>query len=310
MNIEQVHPQLRAGYSRYPTFPVYYRPVLWLLKRMIGLQSTPEIPADVTIDEYPLQDCSIRVYRPTGALSGAGLLWIHGGGYILANAKLNDRECALYARELQIIVVSVDYRLAPENPFPLPLDDCLAAWQWFLANADELQVDPRRIAIGGQSAGGGLAAALAQRLYDNGGIQPAGQLLFCPMLDDRTGLRKELDAVKHRLWTNRCNRAGWSYYLGMPAGSQTVPDYAVPARRQDLSGLPPAWIGVGSIDLFHDEDCLYAERLRTAGVDCELEVVADAPHAFESIVPEAEISQAYNALASRFLKRVLTIGRA
>lgn len=307
MKLDRVHPQLRDGYRRYPTFPVYYRPVLWFLKRLMVLKSPPPLANNVELEVYELGNCKVRVFRPRGELSGAGLLWIHGGGYIIGNAQLNDYECSVYARDLQAVVVSVDYRLAPEAPFPAPLDDCFDSWQWFLSKATSWGVDPHRIVIGGQSAGGGLAAGLAQRILDLGGVQPAGQLLFCPMLDDRTAKRAELDSVKHRLWTNRCNRAAWGYYLGVPAGSDDIPPYAAPARRKDLAGLPPAWVGVGSIDLFHDEDCEYARRLQKVGVDCELHVVEDAPHAFESLAADAEISKAYNALAMQFLQRILCV---
>ena len=208
----------------------------------------------------------MRLYRPEQGLSGAGLLWIHGGGMITGNAATNDRECAAFARELGIVVVSVEYRLAPKHPFPAALDDCHAAWQWMLSAAGELGIDPARIAISGQSAGGGLAASLALRIRDAGGLQPAAQALMCPMLDDRTGARRELDAIDHRVWNNRSNRAAWSWYLGLPPGSSEVPAHAAAARCANLRGLPPAWIGVGEVDLFLEEDRRYARAAdRSAG---------------------------------------------
>jgi acetyl esterase/lipase len=203
--------------------------------------------------------------------------------------------------------VSVEYRKAPEHPFPAALDDCNAGWEWLQRNAVSLGISPARVAIGGQSAGGGLAAALVQRLHDAqstageptagepiaGGPQPIAQWLFCPMLDDRTAARLELDRVGHRVWNNRANRFGWSSYLGTTPGSPAVPPYAVPARREDLTGLPPAWIGVGDIDLFHEEDRAYAERLRAAGVEATLHVVPGAPHGFEAWAPKTNLSRAY-----------------
>lgn len=220
---------------------------------------------------------------------------------VMGSAVQDDRQCFATARELDVVVVSAEYRLAPEHPFPLPLDDCLDAWDWLQQNAAARGIDPRRVAVGGQSAGGGLAAALVQRIHDQGGTQPVAQWLFCPMLDDRTAANRELDAVRHILWNNRSNRIGWSAYLGT-VGAPEVPDHAVPARRPDLTGLPPAWIGTGAIDLFHDENLAYAERLTAAGVPTTFDVVADAPHAFESAGAGTEVSLAYVDRAHRWLR--------
>jgi acetyl esterase/lipase len=156
-------------------------------------------------------------------------------------------------------VVSADYRLAPEHPYPAPLDDCLAAWTWLQDNSPARGVDPTRVAIGGQSAGGGLAASLVQRVHDDpGAAQPVAQWLFCPMLDDRTAAERKLDATKHILWNNTSNRMGWRSYLGVEPGAASTPEYAVPSRRADLAGLPPTWIGTGDIELFYDENRAYA----------------------------------------------------
>jgi acetyl esterase/lipase len=241
-------------------------------------------------------------------LSGAVLLWIHGGGLVTGNAATNDRECAAFARELGIVVVSVEYRLAPRHPYPAALDDCYSAWNWMLAAARELGIDPARIAISGQSAGGGLAASLVLRVRDAGGIPPAAQALMCPMLDDRTGARLELDAIDHRVWNNRSNRAAWSWYLGQPAGSSTVPAYAAAGRCSSFVGLPAAWIGVGDADLFFEEDRRYAERLIEAGVSCELHIVPMAPHGFEMLAPEASLTREYFRSYCSFLGRLLGCG--
>ncbi|MEX1280383.1 MAG: alpha/beta hydrolase fold domain-containing protein, partial [Acidimicrobiia bacterium] len=164
-----------------------------------------------------------------------------------------------------------------------------------------------RVAVGGESAGGGLAAAVAQRLTDEG-VDLAAQLLVYPMLDDRTAVRPDLGQNDHPVWTKGSNHTGWSSYLGKEPGAEMVPKYAVPARRTDLSGLPPAWIGVGTLDLFHDEDVGYAERLRSAGVDCELEVVEGAPHAFMTLAPDAATSKDVERSAMAFLAARLGIG--
>ncbi len=218
-------------------------------------------------------------------------------------AAQDDRFCANSARELGIVVVSPEYRLAPEFPFPDPLDDCYAAWHWFQKSAGQLNIDKTRIAVGGQSAGGGLAASLAQRLHDAGGIQPVAQWLFCPMLDDRTAARRELDAVGYRVWDNRQNRSGWRAFLRTEPGAERVPEYAVAARRPDLRGLPPAWIGVGDIELFFDEDRTYADRLSAAGVDCTLDIIPGAPHGFESFAPHTSLAQDYLSRARDWLGR-------
>jgi acetyl esterase/lipase len=248
---------------------------------------------------------ALRVYTPERGATGAALLWIHGGGLVIGSAMQDDQFCADTARELGIAVVSTDYRLAPDFPFPAALDDCHAAWAWLQRSAAELGIDPARVAIGGQSAGGGLAASLAQRIHDAGGVQPIVQWLFCPMLDDRTAARRELDAVGHFVWNNRSNRVGWGAYLGGAVGAEHVPDYAVPARRDDLRGLPPAWIGTGDIELFFDEDNAYAERLTDAGVACMLDIVPGAPHGFEALAPNTALAQAYVARARAWLREQL-----
>ena len=247
----------------------------------------------------------VRLYLPEHARSSAGLLWVHGGGFITGSNAINDRECAAFARDLGLTVVSVAYRLAPKHPYPAALEDCYAAWCWMQSAAQPLGLDPSRIVIAGQSAGGGLAACLALRIRDAGGLQPAGQALLCPMLDDRTAARLELDALEHRVWNNRSNRAAWSWYLGRPAGSADVPAYAAASRREHLDGLPPAWIGVGELDLFFEEDRRYADRLVESGVACELHITPLAPHAFELLAPDASVSRGFFAAYYRFLRRTL-----
>jgi acetyl esterase/lipase len=228
----------------------------------------------------------VRLHRPAGAPGrGPGLLWIHGGGYILGDAAQDDVLCRRFARRLGATVASVNYRLAPEHPYPAPVEDCYSALSWLSTLPS---VDPARLAIGGASAGGGLAAALALLARDRGQIQLAAQLLVYPMIDDRTVLRTDLDHPGHRLWNQSSNKFGWRAYLG---GAD--PDVAVPARRNDLAGLPPAWIGVGTLDLFHDEDLAYAERLQAAGVPCEVMVVEGAFHGFDGIAPKADVSQRF-----------------
>jgi acetyl esterase/lipase len=203
--------------------------------------------------------------------------------------------------------VSAEYRLAPEHPYPAPLDDCAATWAWLLANAAGRGISPERVAIGGQSAGGGLAAGLVLRVHDEGGPQPAAQWLFCPMLDDRTAANRDLDPVRHFLWNNKANRAGWSAYLGAPPGSPAIPAWAAPARRADYGGLPPAWIGAGTVELFYGEDRDYAASLTAADVDATFDSVPGAPHAFESIAAKSPVAQAYLDRATSWLRGHLAL---
>ncbi len=227
---------------------------------------------------------AVRLFRPAGISEPApALLWIHGGGYVIGTAEQDDGLCRRFSSRLGITVASVDYRLAPEHPYPAPLEDCYSALTWL---AGLPSVDPRRMAIGGPSAGGGLAAALALLARDRAEVTPAFQLLVYPMLDDRSSATG--NDPNHRLWDARSNHFGWMAYLG-----DADPQIAVPGRRSDLSGLPPAWIGVGTHDLFHDEDLAYAQRLTEAGVPCQVEVVSGVFHGFDMVVPKAQVSQRF-----------------
>ncbi len=210
----------------------------------------------------------------------------------MGTAAQDDALCRRFSQELGIIVAAVDYRLAPEHPFPVPLHDCHDALLWL---AQQPEVDTTRIVVGGASAGGGLAAGLALLAHRRGEVQLAFQLLTYPMLDDRTATRVDPGASKRRLWSNTSNRFGWQSYLGQAPGGTEVDGLAAPARVDDLSHLPPAWIGVGTSDLFHDEDVAYAARLNAAGVACALDVVQGAFHGFDLVRPKAGVSQAFHS---------------
>ena len=302
------NPRLHPDLQRAPlaALPFHWRWALPLWRLAIRSTRASAGPG-VEVREHADADARVRVYRPLAGASGAALLWLHGGGLIVGAPRLDDGRCGAFVRELGLVVVSVDYRLAPEHPFPAALDDAHAAWGWLHGAAAELGIDPARCAVGGASAGGGLAASLAQRLRDEGGPQPAAQLLLYPMLDDRTAARRELDGAGHLVWHNRSNRAGWSGYLAGPPGAPEPPAYASAARRIDLRGLPPAWIGVGDLDLFLGEDRAYAERLRAAGVPAKLLEVAGAPHGFDALAPAAPLSREFAASQIAYLRERLGV---
>jgi acetyl esterase/lipase len=285
MASNQFDPELRTLARLAPREPIRAS-TLWLTRRLTGLFSL-QTPRDVEV--LTLQSgVGVRLYRPGAVYEpNPALLWMHGGGYVMGSAGLEDALCRSFVRELGITVASVEYRLAPEHPYPAALDDCDAALTWLAALP---AVDPNRIAIGGGSAGGGLAAALAFRARDSGSVVPVLQLLTYPMLDDRTVNRPGLEHAGLRLWNQRSNRFGWDSYLG---GAD--PDTAVPARRGELAGLPAAWVGVGSLDLFHNEDLDYAERLSKAGVPCHVEVAPGAFHAFDLVAAKSDVARSFFA---------------
>ncbi|WP_261323829.1 alpha/beta hydrolase [Rhizobium leguminosarum] len=287
MTEQPFNPELRA--ARFlPRTIIAARtlPALRVLTKLTRITRRPDAQV-VSVDA----NVSVHVFRPASARPRTpALLWIHGGGMVLGDAAQDSGFCRLVADQLNIVVGSVEYRLAPAHPFPAPLEDCYTALQWLARQPD---IDPARIVIGGASAGGGLAAALALLAKERGEIRPVLQLLSYPMLDDRTTIRTDIDARRLRLWSPASNRFGWRSYLGPATADGNVPPLAAPARYNDLSGLPPAWIGVGTNDLFHDEDVTYARRLQQAGVATTLHVVPGAYHNFDSIEAKAAISRAF-----------------
>jgi acetyl esterase/lipase len=266
--------------------------------RLLSRLQRPSTPAGTEVLTLP-SGVGIRLHRPAGSPgAGPGLLWIHGGGYVIGSPAQDDRFCRRVADELGVTVAAVQYRLAPQHPYPAALEDCYAALSWL---ADLPVVDPARLAVAGASGGGGLAAALAFWARDRDEVSLAAQLLMYPMIDDRTSARAELADLDIRMWNQDSNAFAWSAYLG---GAD--PAVAVPARREDLAGLAPAWIGVGTNDLFHDEDVAYAERLSAAGVPCELEVIDGVFHGFDLVAPTARVSQQFVDDAIGYLRRMLT----
>ena len=307
MDINLIHPELKKATASFPKLPVasgFGRALTRLLLPLLLPKS--KTPAGISIEWITTSGGQrLRVYSPAGTKTRAAMLYIHGGGMMIGAPQMDDGLLSNIASELDIVIVSPEYRLAPEHPYPAPLDDCHQAWQWMLDNSSQRGLDTKRIAIGGESAGGGLAAGLVLRIHDEGGQRPIAQWLFCPMLDDRTALDRSLDKIDHFVWNNKLNLAGWSSYLGTKAGTDHVPAYAAPARRIDFNGLPKAWIGVGDVELFYEEDKKYAERLLAAGVDCELDIVTGGPHAFEGMAPDAQVSKDYLSRARSWLRTAL-----
>jgi acetyl esterase/lipase len=302
MTAQPFNPQLRA--ARFlPRTIITARtlPTLRVLTKLTARARRPDAQV-VSVDA----DVSVHVFRPASARPRTpALLWIHGGGMVLGDAAQDSDFCRRIADWLNIVVVSVEYRRAPEHPFPTPLEDCYTALQWLARQPD---IDPARIAIGGQSAGGGLAAALTLLAKERGEIRPVLQLLSYPMLDDRTTARTDIDPRRQRIWSQKSNRFGWRAYLGPVTADGDVSPLAAPARYDDLSGLPPAWIGVGTNDLFHDEDVAYARRLQQAGVACTLHVVPGAYHNFDSFEAKAAISRDFVKAQTTALNEALNAG--
>jgi acetyl esterase/lipase len=252
-------------------------------------------------------EVSLLICRPAAAQSAVACVYfIHGGGMILGDNRTGGFPNVLdHAQALGFAVVSVEYRLAPETPHPGPVEDCYAGLSWTLAHADELGLDASRLVVGGGSAGGGLAAAVALLARDRGGPALAGQLLMCPMLDDRNNTPSSQQMAGLGVWDRAANEVGWTALLGDARGGPDVSPYAAPARATDLSGLPPAFVDVGSAETFRDEDVAYASRIWQAGGQAELHVWPGGSHGFAGMVPDAALSRAAVAAQRSWLHRLL-----
>lgn len=304
---EPFHPDLRAA-RWLPRGGVSRRTLRLFRTPPRAKASTPDVEVATVLVETTAGELPYRVYRPRAARGPVpALFWIHGGGLVMGAPQQDDAFSIRLAGRLGIVVIAASYRLAPEHPAPAAVDDLYSGWLAVHARADEFGIARNRVAVGGGSAGGGLAAAVTQRLHDEGGPQPVLQLLVYPMLDDRTVLRTDIDTRHLRIWPPSSNRFGWESYLGTPAGSPDVPAYSVPARRDDLTGLPPAWIGVGTLDLFHDEDLAYAERLRDAGVPAEVLEVPGVFHGFDAVFRSAGITDRFYEAIADALRNGLAI---
>ncbi len=307
-----VDPELVAGLDDLPAdvLTVDTLPEVRRRRAALAAEAPRPDPALGSLAVHPVAQASVRVFTPVGAADTRlpALLHLHGGGYVHGAAGDRDAEHLALAAELGCVIASVDYRLAPESPHPGPVEDAYAALRWLHDEAASLGIDRSRIAVGGESAGGGLAAGLALLARDRGEVRLVFQHLIYPMLDDRTAVAADPSPVAGEfVWTPQQNRFGWTALLGREPGGPGVSPYAAPARAGDLSGLPPAFISVGALDLFLEEDMEYARRLIRAGVPCELHVFPGAYHGFDR-VPNARTAMVARNRSRAALRRALHAG--
>jgi acetyl esterase/lipase len=282
---------LPGGFNAIPDILVRRQTVDAMLKGMTAglppndnvLVEDRTVPGPDGAPEIGVRVC--RPAKPSGILPG--ILFMHGGGMVLGNLDTNHLTAVMLCETVGAVIVSVDYRLAPECPAPAAIEDCFAALLWMAANAAELGFDPARLAVYGGSAGGGLAIATALVARDRGGPALCFMMPIYPQIDDRNETASSREIVDIGIWDRAGNIEAWEWYLGGEPADQ----YSAPARATDLSGLPPAFIDVGDRDMFMDEDVAFANRLQDAGVPVELHVYPGAYHASEVFAPTAELSQ-------------------
>jgi acetyl esterase/lipase len=296
--IAAVPAELRSPLMFLP-FPSTTR-MLPLIRQVFRLSLPPGAGVKVTrhrVDGIPVQMTTPAV----GGYRRPAVLWIHGGGTVIGSPQFESPTIGHLARELNAVVVSPDYRLAPEYPFPAPLDDCMATLWWMRDNADELGIDADRIAVAGASAGGGLTAAVAQRSHDEG-IALRAQVIIYGMLDDRVALVTDHERRGQFVVSPAAYRFAWTSYLGREPRMSDAPNYAAPARRTDLVGLPPAWVGAGDLDVMYPENVTYAERLRECGVPCELVTVPGMYHGADGLAPKADSMKEFRRSIVNYLR--------
>lgn len=295
MRNEDILPELRQMYMTSP-----------IIDLENGLTDARNLPQPVfegsplvrtTVDRFkgPESELLVKIYekKDRGNEILPGVFWIHGGGYVLGHPDVDDGICEKFVLDANCVVVSVDYRLAPEHPYPAAIEDCYAGLKWMAENADALKIDASRIGIAGPSAGGGLTAALALLARDRGGPQIRFQMPLYPMIDDRNDTFSSHEITTdsfQRVWNRELNIVAWKMYLG-DTDPEKVPQYAASARAKDLSGLPPAYTCVGQLDPFRDETIDYVKRLAQAGVPVEFHLYPGCFHGFDAYSSDAEISR-------------------
>lgn len=247
---------------------------------------------EITVPGSKKEGLQLRVHTPAdGTGPYSCVYWIHGGGMILGSAEEEDATAHRLVDELDCVVVTPDYRLAPEHPYPTPVDDCYAGLNWVSENATEIDVDNSRIVIAGPSAGGGLTAGVTLRARDEGEPELCFQMLIYPMIDDRNETVSSKQVTDIGIWDREMNIKAWDAYLGSRSGSDDISPYAAPARSSDLSGLPPTFLDVGTHDAFRDETIMYAQQLVASGVQAEFHLWSGGFHGYDTFAPEAQLTK-------------------
>lgn len=297
--LNRLDPQLVTAVSKLPILDLTDLEAV-RAKRIYGYISKSN-PASSHLDYWtPNKNNSpsvmLRIFKPSNTNNVLPCLyWIQGGGYVVTSPDLDDQFCEEIAIKHQCAVASVDWRRAPEHRFPAALQDCYTGLAWVVDNASQLQIDPNRIVVGGRSSGGGSAASLALLVRDRGEFEITHQFLISPMLDDTNSTPSSFMVTEPQLWNRTNNEIAWHSYLGDVYGTKEVSPYAAPTRMDNLSGVAPATVMTGELDLFVDEDIIYANRLMQSNVSTELHIYRGAPHDFDYLAPTARISQRFTS---------------
>ncbi|PJI07569.1 MULTISPECIES: alpha/beta hydrolase [Clostridium] len=270
---------------------------LYMMRKLTipTIEKLPNVLTTTCMISGPESELLVKIYEPNNRKNTnlPVVFWIHGGGYVMGHPDGDDALCECFVTEINCVVISIDYRLAPEHKYPAAIEDCYAGLKWTINNAEKLKIDISRIAIAGASAGGGLTAALALMVRDRGEIEVAFQAPLYPMLDDRNVTFSSHEINEENLpkaWNREANEIAWKMYLG-DKDSNEISYYAAPARAKYLTGLPPAYIFIGQLDPFRDETLEYVSRLAKAGVPVEFHLYPGCFHGFDSIFNDAEISK-------------------
>lgn len=293
----RVHPEFLAGLEAFADFdfkvedlPAMRAGMAQMTQSLTSTETVDILDKMITgIDE---NDIRIRIYKPVHQETELPvLLWIHGGGYIIGSIEDNDSLCVQVVKMANCVVVSVDYRLAPEHSYPAPLEDCYSVLKWIADNSTKLNIVVDRIGVAGASAGGGLTAGLTLLARDRAYPSICFQMPLYPMINDGNNTPSANEITEGMIWNQKTNDFGWKCYLGDLYGSDSVPIYAAPARAEDYSNLPYTYTCVGQLDPFRDETLSYVAKLAQAGVDVEFHLYPGAYHGFEALNPQSELAQ-------------------